>query len=206
MELTLSTGLILTPSQKCTRCNKYLPIERFEPRKRDGSLCAWCDSCRAKKLANMDKNKCEHGRRKYNCKDCQGTGICIHGKHKSICHECVGSQICPHRRVRAQCRDCCGSSFCEHGKMRCRCVECGGNSICEHGRVKIECKECKGSQICEHERKKSRCKDCNGASICEHDRISLSAVNVKEVRFVTMIQGELRVKNVKVALFVHMET
>lgn len=182
-------GLSLCLSQQCTRCNKYLPVQQFEPRKSNGSLCLLCDLCRLKKKTNRDNTKCPHGRRKYHCKDCGGTGICEHGKHRFVCIQCNGSQICQHdrvigqcrqcngkqicqhQRVRAQCRDCGGSSFCEHGRVRCRCKSCNGTSICEHNRVKIICNECHGSQICPHSRIKSRCKQCLGGSICDHNRI-----------------------------------
>lgn len=62
-------------SQRCTRCNKSLALEKFEPKKSNGSYCAWCDSCRAKKKSNMDKNKCQHGKRRNDCRDCGGSSF-----------------------------------------------------------------------------------------------------------------------------------
>ena len=70
--------------------------------------------------------ECEHGRRRYYCKDCGGAGICEHG------------------RVRARCKECGGSGLCEHGKLRSVCKDCGGSQICEHGRRRSQCKECGG--------------------------------------------------------------
>ena len=35
----------------------------------------------------MSRKKCEHGRRKSQCKDC-GTGYCEHGRLKSRCKDC----------------------------------------------------------------------------------------------------------------------
>ena len=37
---------------------------------------------------------CPHGRRRYRCKECGGSGICEHGRERSICKECGGSGIC----------------------------------------------------------------------------------------------------------------
>jgi hypothetical protein len=92
---------------------------------------------------------------------------CEHGKRKSECKECGGSQICEHGRQKSQCKECGGASICEHGRIKSRCKECGGASICEHGRVKSNCKECGGSQICEHGRHKSYCKQCGGSQLCK---------------------------------------
>ena len=54
--------------------------------------------------------KCEHGRRRYSCKECGGSGICEHG------------------RLRSKCKECGGGGLCEHGRQRSRCKECGGSS------------------------------------------------------------------------------
>ena len=113
---------------------------------------------------------CEHGRRRSDCKECDGSQMCEHGRRRSTCTECGGSQICEHGRIRSQCKQCGGASICEHGRERCKCKECGGSQICEHGRRRTQCKECGGSQICEHGRVRSECKECGGGSICEHGR------------------------------------
>ena len=55
--------------------------------------------------------KCKHGRRRYDCKDCGGSGICEHGRRRSNCKECGGTGIC------------------EHGRRRTRCEECGGHVV-----------------------------------------------------------------------------
>ena len=62
--------------------------------------------------------KCEHGRKKYDCKECGGGGIC------------------PHGRIKRTCKDCGGNGICSHGRQKSRCKECGGSSICSHGREK----------------------------------------------------------------------
>ena len=71
---------------------------------------------------------CEHGRRRYFCKECGGSGFCEHGRQRSLCKECGGSQIC------------------EHGRQRYFCKECGGKGICEHGRRRSQCKECRAAR------------------------------------------------------------
>ena len=77
----------------------------------------------------MGRNKCEHGRRPYTCKDCGGSSICEHGRRRTLCKECGGSGICEHGRRRSRCKDCGGSGFCEHGRRRDshRYKDCGGS-------------------------------------------------------------------------------
>ena len=87
--------------------------------------------------------------------------LCEHGKYKYQCKECGGSQICPHNRLKAQCKECGGSQICPHDKRKSRCKECGGSQICPHSKLKYQCKECEGSQICPHDRQKSHCKKCS---------------------------------------------
>eukprot|EP00966_Prymnesium_polylepis_P073224 1700263-Prymnesium_polylepis.1 len=85
---------------------------------------------------------CEHGKRKYRCKDCGGSSICEHGKQKSRCKDCGGSSMCEHGKQKKRCKDCGGSYICEHGKQKHICKDCGGSSICEHGKRKHICTEC----------------------------------------------------------------
>lgn len=59
----------------------------------------------------MPYKKCEHGKKKQSCRDCNGSAFCVHNKIKS------------------QCRDCKGSSFCEHNKQKHICRECNLNSF-----------------------------------------------------------------------------
>ena len=68
--------------------------------------------------------------------------LCEHGKYKYQCKECGGSQICPHNRLKYQCKECGGSQICPHGKRKSRCKECGGSQICPHSKRKSRCKEC----------------------------------------------------------------
>jgi hypothetical protein len=115
-------------------------------------------------------SKCEHGKRKSRCKECDGSEFCEHGKRKSRCKECDGSEFCEHGKFKSICKECGGSTLCEHGKRKSICKECGGSQICEHEKFKSYCKECGGSQICEHGKFKSRCKACGGSEICEHGK------------------------------------
>ena len=87
--------------------------------------------------------------------------LCEHGKYKYQCKECGGTQICPHSRLKYQCKECGGSQICPHNRRKSRCKECGGSQICPHNRRKSRCKECGGSQVCSHSRQKSRCKKCS---------------------------------------------
>ena len=67
------------------------------------------------RIQNMDaetrtarylKYLCEHGKYKYQCKECVGSQICPHSKRKSRCKECEGSQVCPHKRIKRTCKKC----------------------------------------------------------------------------------------------------
>jgi hypothetical protein len=75
--------------------------------------------------------KCEHGKRKSYCKECNGSSLCEHGKRKIRCKECNGSSICEHRKEKSRCKECIGSSFCEHFKRKTDCKKCGGSSLCK---------------------------------------------------------------------------
>ena len=120
--------------------------------------------------------KCQHGRRKSQCKECGGSSICEHGRQKSRCKECGGSSICEHGKRKSTCKECGGSSICEHNKVKSQCKECGGSSICEHNKVKSTCKECGGSAICEHDRRKSTCKECGGSALCKSSWCSVTGI------------------------------
>ena len=68
--------------------------------------------------------------------------LCEHGKYKYQCKECGGTQICPHNRQKPQCKECGGSQICPHNRRKSRCKECGGSQICPHNRRKSRCKKC----------------------------------------------------------------
>lgn len=86
--------------------------------------------------------KCEHNRRRIDCKECKGKNICEHNRHRYYCKECGGSQVCLHRRRRSQCKECRGGAICEHREYRDRCKECGGRSLCKYNRARSACPIC----------------------------------------------------------------
>ena len=108
----------------------------------------YCVTHKLKGMINVKHKKCEHGKRKSECKQCGGVSICEHGKVKSQCKDCGGGSICEHGKVKAHCKECRGSAFCEHGRQKSQCKECGGGSICKHGKRRSQCKECGGGSIC----------------------------------------------------------
>ena len=142
----------------CGRCKSYKYPNQFF---KNGKRLKACSDCRMREAEQRERNKCEHGRRKDQCKECGGTQICEHGRQKDRCKECGGASFCEHGRIKNQCKECGGALFCEHGRRKDRCKECGGSSICEHGRRKDICKECGGSRICPHGREKNLCKECD---------------------------------------------
>ena len=68
--------------------------------------------------------------------------LCEHGKYKYQCRECKGSQICPHNKRKPQCKECAGSQICSHNREKQTCKKCEGSQICPHNRLKRTCKKC----------------------------------------------------------------
>ena len=89
--------------RKCTRCRCNKMLSYFDANKNSGLLKKTCRKCLEKQ---KKRNTCPHGRRKSQCKECDGSEICEHNRRRSICKECGGSQICEHNRERRQCKDC----------------------------------------------------------------------------------------------------
>jgi hypothetical protein len=174
--------------KKCNRCKMNLTFDKFN-KKRDDSYMKLCIECNIKNVNFVNKNKCEHGRRKSRCKECIGGSICEHNKEKSRCKDCKGSQICEHSKIRSGCKKCGGGSICEHNRQRSVCKECGGGHICEHSRHRSSCKECGGGHICEHNKLRSSCKECGGSQICEHGREKKSC---KECDFIGFLSNRVR--------------
>jgi len=110
-------------SKKCTSCKKSKSIELFKMKK-NGDYLKTCTPCREMSKANKQRNKCEHGRQRASCIDCDGVGICVH------------------KRVRCQCIACGGTSICVHKRRRSECIACGGNSVCKHKKQLTSCKQC----------------------------------------------------------------
>ena len=76
------------------------------------------------RTARYLKYLCEHGKYKYQCRECKGSQICPHSKRKSRCKECGGTQICPHNRLKYQCKECKGAQICPHNRQKARCKKC----------------------------------------------------------------------------------
>ena len=53
------------------------------------------------------EKKCQHGRLRRRCRDCDGSSVCKHGRERRRCRDCGGASVCVHWRLRRQCRDCC---------------------------------------------------------------------------------------------------
>ena len=119
----------------------------------------------------MSKYNCEHGKRKYRCKECSGSEVCEHKKSKYDCIDCKGSNRCePHNKLKRNCVECNGSLICIHGNNKTRCKECSGSALCKHNKYKNFCKECDGSAYCEHNKEFRYCKECGGSGLCIHDK------------------------------------
>jgi hypothetical protein len=109
--------------KKCNRCKMNLTFDKFN-KKRDDSYMKLCIECNIKNINFINKNKCEHGKKKSKCKDCGGASICEHDRIRSQCKECGGASICEHKRQRSHCKDCGGASICEHKRERSKCKDC----------------------------------------------------------------------------------
>ena len=103
---------------------------------------------------------CEHNKRKYDCKLCNGSNRCSHGK------------------IKISCKICSPDTFCEHNKRKTVCKICKGNSLCDHNTLKYLCKICKGGSICIHNKRKNECRLCDGSCFCNHNK---KKVNVEYV-------------------------
>lgn len=115
--------------------------------------------------------KCEHGKRKYACKDCHGSSICIHDRLRYTCKECHGGGICIHDRRKISCKECHGCNICIHDIARSHCKECHGSEICKHDKRRSRCRECHGGELCIHDTRKSRCIECRGSERCVHGKL-----------------------------------
>lgn len=112
-----------------------------------------------KNKSKRQSQTCEHGKRKYRCIECGGSGLCIHKKEKSRCFDCGGKSICEHKRIKSRCRDCGGSQVCIHGREKCRCIYCNGSQICIHHKDKAKCYDCNPKK-CIHDLIIYSCKKC----------------------------------------------
>lgn len=107
--------------QICRTCKKEKHIYQFNKvNLNDQKITKTCTEC----IKKRHKYKCEHNKRKGECK------------------YCGGSEICEHRILKRHCKQCKGSGICKHNRCRYTCTECGGKQICEHHKDKRKCKIC----------------------------------------------------------------
>ena len=107
----------------CSRCHKKFYLNGFKIN-RLGVRNKSCIECSKRGIKSRENNKCEHKKRKNECKECGGSQICEHKKIRSQCKECEGGSICIHQRRRSQCKECEGGSICEHKRIRSHCFKC----------------------------------------------------------------------------------
>ena len=88
---------------KCVRCKKEKDLTLFM---KNNVKLKKCFRCREMERLNKIKNKCPHGKHRFRCVNCDGSGICIHKKRKSYCVECGGNNICIHKKLKHQCKIC----------------------------------------------------------------------------------------------------
>lgn len=146
--------------KKCSKCKVNLPLTHFKS-KRDETLSKMCIQCLEKSKEVIERNKCEHGKRRTLCKECGGGSYCEHDKIRTDCIDCKGGSICEHEKRKRDCLECNGSQRCEHGKRKARCKECDGGSYCQHKREKYRCNQCQGVSICCHNIRRDACKECH---------------------------------------------
>ena len=73
----------------CNRCKKTKNIIDFT---KGNNILKMCLRCREQNTKRRNNNKCEHNRRKCNCKECGGSQVCKHNKMKQYCKIC-GDEI-----------------------------------------------------------------------------------------------------------------
>eukprot|EP00605_Chrysophyceae_sp_TOSAG23-4_P002650 GSChrysophyteH1.ASY1.ANO1.2926.1 assembled CDS len=142
----------------CLQCNPPSQVAKPLLCVAHGLVKAECKGCSA--------GPCEHGRRKYRCVKCGGSGICEHSRVRSRCKVCGESQVCSHGREKKKCEDCGGETLCVHEKVKSQCTDCGGSGMCAHGKSKYSCENC--GESCVHKRLKYTCKDCGALETCQH--------------------------------------
>ena len=84
---------------KCPKCRCWRNNEEFIKKNK---VLKTCEKCRQNGIKFNEKYKCEHGRRRNNCIECQGSGICEHKRIRCQCIECQGSDICEHKKIKSQ--------------------------------------------------------------------------------------------------------
>ncbi len=70
---------------KCGKCKSYKYPSQFL---KEGRQMKTCSDCRERGRKCIEKNKCEHGKRRDQCKECGGSSVCPHDRQRSTCKEC----------------------------------------------------------------------------------------------------------------------
>ena len=89
------------PLIKCTSCKAFRLTEEFENDKH-GHRRRTCLICKTKRT----EKKCEHNKRKQQCKQCGGISLCIHQTRSNECKQCGGASICNHGKMKHLCFKC----------------------------------------------------------------------------------------------------
>ena len=91
--------------KKCNRCFVNLPISKYSLKK-DDTYQKSCDNCGEKQRISRGKNKCSHGKRKYDCAKCGGVSTCKHKIKRYECRVCSPHNFCSHNRLKGKCKPC----------------------------------------------------------------------------------------------------
>ena len=133
------------------------------------------------KPAKKERAKCEHKKRRYECKACGGLGICKHDRIKYKCTLCNG--ICPHGKKKHHCTRCHPSRKCKHGNQRLKCEDCNAHRVCPHKRPRAGCPACNKYKICRHKQVRWKCTACKAGRICEHKKHKNTCPDCKVLRW-----------------------
>ena len=112
--------------------------------------------------------KCEHGKRKTDCKECSAGNFCIHNKTIRRCPICTPSCVCEHSSRRSACKICSPNILCTHNCRYRSCRICSPDKFCTHNLARSGCKICSACNFCPHNLQLTRCKKCSPHVICEH--------------------------------------
>jgi len=114
------------------------------------------------------RKKCEHDKRKTDCKECSAGNFCIHNKTLRQCPICTPSCACEHSSRRNMCKICSPNILCPHNYRYQSCRICSPDKFCTHNLAIKGCKICSPCKFCPHNLQVTRCKICSPHVICQH--------------------------------------